>query len=61
MLLPNKLEMAADYIQRLMLVNKDQRGIVLARTSGSLPPEIAAAVEKKVEEGCEKIDDRELC
>ena len=50
--------MPADYIQRLTAVNKGQRDLVLARTSGSLPPEVAAVIEKEVEEGCERIDDR---
>ena len=55
---PFKLEMAADYIQRLTLASKDQRDMILARTSGSLSPEVAANVEKEIEEGCEKIDER---
>ena len=54
---PVRLEMAADYIQRLIAINKDQRDVVLARTSGSLPPETAADIEKEIEEGCEKLDD----
>ena len=55
---PLKLEMAADYIQRLTKNNQDQRDIVLARTSGSLPSDIADAIKREVEEGCEKIDER---
>jgi Mg-chelatase subunit ChlD len=50
--------MAADYIQRLQRSNRDERRTVLARTSGSLSNEVAADIQKEVEEGCERIDER---
>jgi hypothetical protein len=55
---PQKLEIAANYIQRLRATNESQRHIVLARTSGSLPDEVASAIETEIEEGCERIDER---
>jgi len=50
--------MAADYIQRLQRTNRDERRTVLARTYGSLSNEIAGDIEKEVEQGCERIDER---
>jgi len=51
---PVKLKMAADYIQRLQLIERDERCVVLARTKGSLSGEVAAEIEREVEDGCER-------
>lgn len=55
---PGKLEMAADYIERLQRVNEDRRNLVLARTAGSLSDEVASVIDREIEEGCENIDER---
>jgi hypothetical protein len=55
---PGKLELAADYIQRLKRLSFEDRGAVLASTAGSLSQDVAAAMEKAIEEGCETIDER---
>ena len=56
---PAKLEMAADYIGRLKRISEEERQTVLARTSGSLSREDADEMEKAIEEGCERIDERD--
>ena len=55
---PGKLELAADYIERLKRISQEEKQAVLARTSGSLSPEDADQMEKAIEEGCERIDER---
>ena len=56
---PGKLELAADYIERLKRISDEERQAVLARTFGSLSREDADAMEKAIEEGCERIDERD--
>ena len=56
---PVKLEMAADYIQRLQRIEGDERRVVLARTKGSLSGDVAAEIEREVEDGCERVDERD--
>jgi len=56
---PAKLELAADYIDRLKRISQEERQAVLARTSGSLSREEADQMEKAIEEGCERIDERD--
>jgi len=54
---PPKLQMAADFIQRLKGISQEERQAILARTAGSLSRETADEMEKAIEEGCEKIDE----
>jgi len=56
---PGKLDLAADYIQRLKRISQEERQAVLKRTSGSLSPEEANELEKAIEEGCERVDERD--
>lgn len=56
---PGKLELAADYIQRLKRMSQEERQAVLQRTSGSLSPEEADELDKAIEEGCERVDERD--
>jgi len=56
---PGKLELAADYIERLKRISQEERQAVLARTFGSLSREDAEEMEKAIEEGCERIDERD--
>lgn len=50
---PDKLEGAADFIQRLKHISQEERQAILARTAGSLSREDADEIEKAIEEGCE--------
>jgi len=54
---PDKLQQAADYIQRLKRVTQEERQALLTRTAGSLSRETADEMEKAIEEGCERVDD----
>jgi hypothetical protein len=55
---PSKLEVAADFIQRLKRSSQEERQAVLAQTFGSLSAEDAEAMEKAIEDGCEQSDER---
>ena len=54
---PEKLELAADYIQRLKRISQEERQAILTRTFGSLSQEDADEIEKAIEEGCERVDE----
>lgn len=54
---PGRLEVAADFIQRLKRISQEERQAILAQTFGSLSPEDAEAMEKAIEEGCEQINE----
>lgn len=54
---PDKLEEAAVYIRQLKRVSPEERRTILARTAGSLSPEVADEIEKAIEEGCERVDE----
>jgi hypothetical protein len=54
---PGKLEVAADFIQRLKRISQEERQAILAQTFGSLSPENAEAMERAIEEGCEQINE----
>ena len=54
---PGKLELAADFIQRLKRISQQERQAILARTAGSLSRETADEMEKAIEEGCERVDE----
>lgn len=56
---PGKLELAADYIQRLRRISQEEKQTVLERTSGSLSREEADELDKVIEEGCERVDERD--
>jgi len=56
---PGKLELAADYIERLKRITQEERQAILTRTFGSLSREDADAMEQAIEEGCERIDERD--
>lgn len=50
---PDKLRLAADFIQRLKPISQEERQTILARTGGSLSREDADQMERAIEEGCE--------
>lgn len=54
---PGKLEVAADFVHRLKQIGDEERQTILAQTFGSLSAEDADAMEKAIEEGCERIDE----
>ena len=56
---PDRLDQAADYIRRLKTVSEDERQAILRRTSGSLSPEEAEELLRIIDEGCERIDERD--
>lgn len=56
---PGKLEVAADFIHRLKRTSQEDRDATLARTFGCLSPEEADELERVIEEGCERINERD--
>lgn len=56
---PDRLESAADYIHRLKTIGSAERVAILNRTAGSLTPEEGEELARIIEEGCERIDERE--
>lgn len=54
---PARLEVAADFVQRLKRISEEERQAILTRTAGALSPEEADELERVIEEGCEKIDE----
>jgi hypothetical protein len=55
---PDRLEMAASYIRRLRPISQAERDAALARTFGCLSSEEADELERVIEEGCERINER---
>jgi 3-hydroxyacyl-CoA dehydrogenase len=55
---PARLQVAADLVHRLKRISQDERQAILARTAGALAPEEADELDRVIEEGCEKIDER---
>jgi hypothetical protein len=55
---PAKLEVAADFVHRLRRISEEERQAILTRTAGALSPAEADELERVIEEGCEKIDER---
>ncbi|MGH8019303.1 MAG: hypothetical protein ACREIA_13625 [Opitutaceae bacterium] len=56
---PPKLEEAASYIHRLKEAARTERLLALERTAGAWSGPEGAAIEKAIEEGCERIDPRD--
>ena len=56
---PDRLESAADYIHRLTTIGSAERVAILNRTAGSLTSEEGEELARIIEEGCERIDERE--
>jgi hypothetical protein len=56
---PDQLDSAADYIQKLKTISHAERVAIIDRTSGSLTKEEGDALARIIEEGCERIDERE--
>jgi hypothetical protein len=56
---PGKLEAAADFIHRLKRTSQEERDAILARTFGCLSPEEADELDRVIEEGCERINERD--
>ena len=54
---PARLEVAADFVQRLKRISQEERQAILTRTAGALSPEEADELDRVIEEGCEKIDE----
>jgi hypothetical protein len=55
---PARLEVAADFVHRLKRISEEERQAIFVRTSGVLSSEEAAELERVIDEGCEKIDER---
>jgi hypothetical protein len=58
-LLPDQLDSAADYIHRLKTISHAERVAIIDRTSGSLTKEEGDERARIIEEGCERIDERD--
>ena len=56
---PGQLELAADFIHRLKRTGQEDRDAILARTFGCLSPEEADELDRVIEEGCERINERD--
>lgn len=56
---PDRLDSAADYIHRLTTISRAEKTAILKRTSGSLTPEEGDELARIIEEGCERIDERD--
>ncbi|MGH7945004.1 MAG: hypothetical protein ACREH8_18580 [Opitutaceae bacterium] len=56
---PPKLEEAADYIHRLKEATHAERLAALERSAGLWSGPEGEAIEKAIEEGCERIDPRD--
>jgi hypothetical protein len=56
---PAKLEAAADFIHRLKRTSQQERDAILARTFGCLSPEEADELDRVIEEGCERVNERD--
>ena len=54
---PERLEAAADFVQRLKRISEEERQAIFTRTAGALSPEEADELERVIEEGCEQIDE----
>jgi hypothetical protein len=59
MLPPDRLDSAADYIHRLKTISSSERMAIIERTAGSLTPEEGDELARIIEDGCEKIDERD--
>jgi hypothetical protein len=57
LLVPARLEAAADFVHRRKGISEEERQAVLARTAGALSPEEVGELERVIGEGCEKIDE----
>lgn len=55
---PARLEVAADFVQRLKRIGEDERLAILTRTARALSAEEADELERVIEEGCEKVDEQ---
>ena len=55
---PARLEVAADLVHRLKRISEEERQAIFTRTAGALSAEEADELERVIEEGCEKIDER---
>jgi hypothetical protein len=55
---PARLEVAADFVHRLKRISEEERQAIFIRTAGSLSPEEADELERVIEDGCERIDER---
>ena len=53
---PDKLALAANYIQCLRDNSTEEADLILSQTAGALDPEEADAMERAIEDGCERID-----
>jgi len=56
---PDRLDSAADYIHRLKTISRAERMAIVERTAGSLTPEEGDELDRIIEEGCERIDERD--
>lgn len=55
---PDRLDSVADYVRRLKPISRAQRMDIIKRTAGSLTSEEGDELARIIEEGCEKIDER---
>jgi hypothetical protein len=56
---PDRLDSAADYIHKLKTISNAERVAIIDRTAGSLTKEEGDELARTIEEGCERIDERD--
>jgi hypothetical protein len=56
---PDQLDRAADYIHKLKTISHAERVAIIDQTSGSLTKEEGDELARTIEEGCERIDERD--
>ena len=54
---PAKLEVAADFVNRLKRMSEEERQAALTRTFGCLSAQEANELDRVIEEGCEQINE----
>ena len=54
---PERLRIAADFVQHLKRISAEDREAILDRTAGALSEEEADELERVIQEGCERVDD----
>jgi hypothetical protein len=55
---PARPDVAADFVHRLKRISEDERQAIFVRTAGALSSQEASELERVIDEGCEKIDER---
>lgn len=55
----SKLQVAAEFVQQLKRISREERQVILNRTAGALSTDEADELDRVINEGCENIDERD--